>query len=194
VSKTILLAGVRMLGQVLLALGLIYRLFALSRPRGRRWLWWDWPLLAGLFSWLLTRGVLTLFYVPSASMAPTLEVRDGIAVSRLSYYFRRPQVGEVVVFSLTQGPLAGQDLVKRVVAQGGDRIAARQGVFYRNGQAQGPASPDFAERSVREGCFFLMGDNRSQSLDSRAFGEVSASQFYGPVVFRYWPPQRWGRL
>jgi signal peptidase I len=202
-SKGALLAGVRLIGQSILMGALALRLATLLHAGLRRRLSsihrWDVPLAAGCLAWLLSEFVLTLFYVPSRSMQPTLEVLDGIAVSRLSYRFRSPQVDEIVVFALPRERAGGgRDLVKRIVAGPGDTIRLQGGVLYRNDVASPRSTPDphasFAARRISPGCFFVMGDNRGNSMDSRVFGEISQDWLYGPVVGRYWPPSRWGRV
>ena len=203
-SRAALLAGVRQAAQGLLLTALVLRLAVFLHGGLRRRLSqrlnyrrFDPALAVGLLALVISSFVVTLFYVPSRSMQPTLEVFDGRAVNRLAYHFRKPQVNEVVVFALPQDrPGGGRDLVKRVVGCGGDVLRLQRGVLYRNDVAGfgGPADPqlDFPNHTVAPGCLFVMGDNRSNSVDSRVFGEVSENWLYGPVLCRYWPPSRWG--
>ena len=201
------MAGLRLCGQLFLVLWLLLRVAVafhagLRQHVNRRihYRSFDVPLGLGWIALLLTHFVVTLFYVPSRSMQPTLEVHDGIAVNRLAYRFRRPEVDDIVVFALPPGrPAGGYDLVKRVVARGGDTVRLEQGVLYRNDQARpgvGPpvAGQNFPSRQVSTGSLFVMGDNRSNSVDSRVFGEISEDWLYGPVVWRYWPVTKWGRV
>ena len=159
----------------------------------------DIPLAIGLFLMLTRELVITPFYVPSRSMLPTLEVGDGIAVSRLSYHWRGPKVGEIVVFDLPKDrPGGGQTLVKRMAADEGDIIRIEHGLLYRNDQVE-PEHPVSTEASIKEhkiapGCIFVLGDNRTMSLDSRAYGDIKKEWLYGPVVYRYWPPSRLGAV
>ncbi|MBT9584947.1 signal peptidase I [bacterium] len=203
-SRAVLLAGVRQAGQIVLLVALAVRLVVFFHEglRGRlerrlNYRRFDPALAVGLLALVVSGWVVTLFYVPSRSMQPTLEVFDGIAVNRLAYHFRKPQINEVVVFALPQDrPGGGRDLVKRVVGCGGDVLRLQRGVLYRNDVAGfgGPADPrlDFPNHKVAPGFLFVMGDNRSNSVDSRVFGEVSEKWLYGPVLCRYWPPSRWG--
>lgn len=203
-SRSALLAGFRMTGHVLLlsaaALRLLIFLHGGLRARVQArfdYRFLDVPLAIGLAMLLISHFVLSLFYVPSRSMQPTLEVGDGIAVSRLSYHWRTPKVGEIVVFDLPKDrPGGGQTLVKRMAADEGDVIRIEHGLLYRNDQAE-PEHPVSTEASIKEhkiapGCIFVLGDNRTMSLDSRAYGDIKKEWLYGPVVFRYWPPARMG--
>ena len=200
ISKGGLLAAVRLLGHAMLLGATVVRLFLhfkRKQPTGNYKIF-DATLAIGLVLLLLSHFVLTLFYVPSRSMLPTLEVHDGIAVSRLSYWFRPPAVGDVVVFWLpTDRPGGGRDLVKRMVANEGDTIRLEQGMLYRNDEQQ-PSLPsadiNYASHQVAPGCIFVLGDNRGNSVDSRVFGDVRKSWLYGPAVCRYWPLGRVGRL
>jgi signal peptidase I len=129
--------------------------------------------------------VADVFRVPSASMAPTLAVDDLILVDRLTYWMGVPRHGDVVV--LGSGGLATADLlVKRVVGVPGDVLQARGGVLVRNGAvvlephlAPGAATFDFGPVVVPSGHYWVMGDNRPQSQDSRAFGPVPAERLIG---------------
>lgn len=203
-SRSALLAGFRLAGHVLLISAALLRLLIFCHAGVRAkvkarmdYRFLDIPLAIGLAMLLTSHFVLTLFYVPSRSMQPTLEVGDGIAVSRLSYRWRAPKVGDIVVFDLPKDrPGGGQTLVKRMAADEGDVIRIEHGLLYRNDQVE-PEHPVSTEASIKEhkiapGCIFVLGDNRTMSLDSRAYGDVKKEWLYGPVVFRYWPPSRAG--
>lgn len=200
-SKSALLAAFRLTGHILLLAAVLVRLVCLCHPTLRRktkdYRFLDIPLAIGLGLLLTSHFVLSLFYVPSRSMQPTLEVGDGIAVSRLSYRLRAPQVGEIVVFDLPANrPGGGQTLVKRMAADEGDIIRIEHGLLYRNDQVE-PNHPVSTEATIKEhkiapGCIFVLGDNRTMSMDSRAYGDIKKEWLYGHVVYRYWPPSRWG--
>lgn len=132
------------------------------------------------------------YHIPSESMEPTLLVGDRVVVNKHAYAWRlpftdlrlaeraAPQVGDVVTLA---SPVDGTRLIKRIVAVGGDRIAARDGVLYRNGSAVGPAGRvSFAPYLVPVGDVFVMGDNRDASFDSRFFGSVGAERVSGRAV------------
>ncbi len=148
---------------------------------------------------LVQAFLLKPFTVHQESMEPTLLEGDRILLSRLTYHFREPTVGDVVVFD---SPLNdSEDLVKRVVGVAGDRVAVNDGDLYVNGVAilePYLLSQDFAgtmpEQVVPEGHVFVMGDNRDVSGDSRSFGPVSMARIIGEALCTYWPIGRWRRL
>jgi signal peptidase I len=148
---------------------------------------------------LVQAFILKPFTVHQVSMKPTLLEGDRILLSRLTYHFRDPKAGDVVVF---HSPLhEGEDLVKRIVAVGGDRVSVSDGDLYVNGLAIDEPyllDRDFAgelpEQVVPEGYVFVMGDNRNESGDSRLFGPVDADLIIGEALCIYWPVGRWGGL
>ena len=205
-SKSALLAAFRLTGHVLLITAALLRLLIFCHAGLRRrvrarfdYRFLDIPLAIGLVMLITSHFVLSLFYVPSRSMQPTLEVGDGIAVNRLAYHYRKVAVGDIVVFDLPKDrPGGGQTLVKRIAADEGDVIRIEKGLLYRNDQLE-PNHPVSTEASIKEhkiapGCVFVLGDNRTMSMDSRAYGDIKKEWLYGPVVYRYWPPSRVGGL
>lgn len=148
---------------------------------------------------LVQAFLLKPFTVHQESMEPTLLEGDRILLSRLTYHFRDPKVGDVVVFD---SPLNdNEDLVKRVVGVAGDRVAVKDGDLYVNGVAVSePYLSDqefagtMAEQLVPADHLFVMGDNRDVSGDSRAFGPISMEQIIGEALCTYWPVSRWRGL
>jgi len=137
------------------------------------------------------------FTIHQVSMRPTLEEGDRILINRVVYHFRDPKNGDVVVFD--SPVVEGEDLVKRVVAVAGDRVAVNDGDLYVNGVAQEEAyllEQDFAgeypEIEVPEGQVFVMGDNRNNSGDSRSFGPIEVDRIIGCAFVIYWPIGHWG--
>lgn len=136
------------------------------------------------------------FTIHQISMLPTLEEGDRVLINRLSYSFRDPEAGDIVVF---QSPLdPDEDLVKRIVAVGGDRVAISDGTLYVNGEAQDEPylldqafGGQMAERTVPPGRVFVLGDNRNNSGDSRLFGPVDEDSLIGSAFLVYWPISRW---
>lgn len=152
--------------------------------------------VAFLLAFLLRTFVVQVFYIPSGSMIPTLEVNDRIVVEKVSYLFREPARGEVVVFAGDEVPAdpdegvaqkvirgAGQflglvpanarDFVKRVIGLPGDEIEIIDGVVFVNGvELDEPYAVDDPRSSgpfvVPEGKLFFLGDNRPASSDSRS--------------------------
>ncbi|MBN1628647.1 MAG: signal peptidase I [Thermoleophilia bacterium] len=143
------------------------------------------------------------FTIHQVSMRPTLEDGDRVLINRLSYHFRDPERGDVVIF---HSPMVdGEDLVKRVIAVPGDRVAVRDGALWLNGVAQeepylleqdfaGVYPDDGEDELIQEGEVFVMGDNRNNSGDSRFFGPIDANLIMGCAFAVYWPIGHWRGL
>ena len=179
------------------------------RPRRRGLPWPVSGLIAGVGIALLLRFfVIGVFYVPSGSMLETIHEGDLILGEMLSLNFSDPEPGDVVTFD---SPLKeGETLVKRVVAVGGQTIDLKGGRFYVDGEpldepytdgkpteslsgfdgSQGIEYP----YEVPEGTIWVMGDNRTNSKDSRFFGPVSVDDVTSRVLFIYWPLSHVGAL
>jgi len=151
--------------------------------------------IALLVQWLLIKP----FTIHQVSMQPTLMEGDRILINRLTYHFRDPQAGDVVVFN---SPInKDEDLVKRVVAVEGDEVAIHDGSLYVNGVAQ--EEPYLLEQDFRgeetevlvpAGQVFVLGDNRNNSGDSRIFGPIPRDSIIGSGFVIYWPIRHWGGL
>ena len=139
------------------------------------------------------------FYVGSGSMVPTLMVWDRILINKLAYDFAEPQRGDIVLFESPEG--GEEPLIKRVVGLPGETIEVRAGRLYVDGRRQrepyvndhlrNMQSP-YGPTKVPEGHYFMMGDNRGNSADSRVFGPVPEENLIGEALFRFWPPGRVG--
>jgi signal peptidase I len=134
------------------------------------------------------------------SMAPLLSDHEAIFINRLVYRFEPIRRGDVVVFRY---PLdATKSFIKRVVALPGETVEIRQGLVYVNGNwvpepyvpSQYEESSDFSPIRVPSDAYFVMGDHRSSSNDSRVFGTVARRLIYGRAVFAYWPMNHFGSL
>jgi signal peptidase I len=138
--------------------------------------------------------------VEGTSMMPSLDDQERIFVNKFVYRLESIQRGDIVVFRYPRDP--SKSFIKRVIGLSGDRIRIDGGQVYVNGNLLDedyipPAYVD--ERSyktvvVPQGCYFVLGDHRSLSNDSRDFGPVNASFIYGKAVFGYWPMDKLGRL
>lgn len=150
--------------------------------------------------------VLEPFTVPSDSMLPTLQPGDHIVVDKLALDFRSIHRGDVVVFRAPPGIGSPYPyLVKRVVGLPGDVVSEdgqgnvaidgqdiSEPYLYPGSETTGlPSGPGGGIR-VPAGEYFVMGDNREHSEDSRGFGPIPRSSIVGVVVARIWPPSRWG--
>ncbi len=137
------------------------------------------------------------FAVPSASMAPELEPGDKVVVSKLSYLVDDPRRGDVVVFDSPGPDTRYALLVKRIVGLPGETVEARGGQVLVDGvPIDEPYLPDdtftadFSAITLGPDQYWVMGDNRPGSGDSRQFGPVSRSAIVGEAVVRAWPPTR----
>jgi signal peptidase I len=138
--------------------------------------------------------------VEGTSMMPLLEDQERVFVNKFVYRFERIERGDVIVFRY---PLdTSKSYIKRVIARPGDRIRIDDGLVYVNGkQADEGYVPamyedvrSYAETVVPPHAYFVMGDHRNLSRDSRDFGPVDESYIYGKAVFGYWPMDRVGKL
>ncbi|MDP1820289.1 MAG: signal peptidase I [Acidimicrobiales bacterium] len=148
------------------------------------------------------------FYIPSASMEPTLEKGDRVLVNKLSYDLHDVNRGDIVVFELPTdkvGPDGITDLIKRVIGLPGDVIETRDGIVYINGKrleepylSDGVTtdSPPIERKKVPEGHVFVMGDNRDNSADSRYAnrGPIPIDTIVGRAFIQVWPPGDVGGL
>jgi signal peptidase I len=139
------------------------------------------------------------FWIPSPSMEPTLEVGDRVLVNKLSYRTHEVNHGDLVVFERPPEASNGEDgeikdLIKRVVAVGGDTIEGRDGDVYVNGErieepylVEGMPTNNLPRQEVPEGTVFVMGDNRSNSEDSRVFGAIDEDTIVGRAFVKVLP-------
>ena len=154
------------------------------------------PLVIGLVVMVLFVAVRLFIAQPMLthgnSMEPTLHDGDALLIEHVSYRLHDPVIGEIVV---AIAPDDGQSVVKRVVAVGGDSIGIEDGVLVRNGRA---VAEPYADQTQMEGYFwgpvvvpagqvFLLGDNRLESHDSRAYGPVAMDAVEGRLLTRLWP-------
>ncbi|BAS26032.1 signal peptidase I [Limnochorda pilosa] len=148
-----------------------------------------------ILAFVIMTFVARAFTVEGPSMLPTLHTGERLVVERVTYLFRPPRRGEVVVFRYPLDPR--EYFVKRVVGIPGDRVAVRAGYLWVNGQKLEEqyvsARPlrSFPEVQVPEGRYFVMGDNRNNSEDSRdpRVGFVPKELIVGRAIWRYWPIQ-----
>ncbi len=159
-------------------------------------------VIAALVAVGLRTFVVQTFYVPSASMEPTIMIGDRILVDKLSYHFHAVHRGDIVVFSTPPGENCGgppvPDLVKRVIGLPGDHLSSRGNTVYVNGHPLAepwlprgqPLGRPITPITVPKGDYYVMGDNRPYSCDSRYWGPVPGSLIVGKVVAIFWPLSR----
>src|SRR6202171_2036035 len=138
--------------------------------------------------------------VEGTSMAPLLSDQERIFINKFVYRFESIHRGDVVVFWY---PLdRSKSFIKRVIALPGETVSIRQGVVTVNGQVvpEPYAPPQYEDASdygpvrVPKDSYFVMGDHRISSNDSRVFGPVASRFIYGRAVFAYWPVDHFGSL
>ncbi|MDX6411068.1 MAG: signal peptidase [Gaiellaceae bacterium] len=157
--------------------------------------------------------VVNPYRIPSASMEPTLHCArpaqgcesrfsDRVLANRLIYRFRDPRRGEIVVFKVPDRARAacgaGGVFVKRIIGLPGEVLAERDGYVYIDGKKLAepyvrPGRRDvqsYKALKIAPGHYFMMGDNRSSSCDSRRWGTVPRKSLIGKVSVTYWPPDR----
>ena len=147
------------------------------------------PIALAIVLALLVRTAFRLYAIPSASMAPTLEVGDHIIVT--PYGSNRPDHGDVVVF---RSPTTSEEfIVKRVIAVPGDLIEARNGRVLIGGHAlaepylrEAAASGAIQAQIIPADCYFVMGDNRGNSWDSRNWGVLPRELVVGRARLVLW--------
>jgi signal peptidase I len=185
-------------------------------------------LIAFVLAILMKTFLVQAFFIPSSSMEPTLLINDRVLVNKLSYVFREPRRGEVVVFSerglnpameddtgLIEGavesirtglglvPPTEKDFIKRIIGLPGETIEMREGVVLVDGVAiaESPTTEggylsardlaDFGPVTVPDGEFFMMGDNRPSSADSRSsLGTIPRDDLIGRAFVVIWPVGR----
>ncbi len=144
-------------------------------------------------------------FIPSDSMLPTLEVGDRLVVEKISYHFRPPATGDIVVFDppqqlQIQGYAKDQAFIKRVIGTPGQSVQIQKGKVYLDGKPlqeeyiAEPPTYDMEAVRVPEDRVFVMGDNRNNSNDSHVWGFLPKQNIIGHACFRFWPFSRIGRV
>lgn len=136
------------------------------------------------------------FFVRGQSMDPNFENGDYLIIDEISYHFRAPERGEVIVFKYPQDP--SQRFIKRIVGLPGETVEIKDGkvMIYKEGQPQILNESNYLsdlytggdlQITLGEDEYFVLGDNRSFSFDSRRFGVLPGENIIGRVIFRAWP-------
>lgn len=157
-----------------------------------------------IISLAISAFIIVFLYQPvkveGTSMMPSLEDQERIFVNKFVYRLEPIERGDIVVFRYPRDP--SKSYIKRVIGVAGDRVRIDGGQVYVNGQPieedyVPPAYADersFPEVIVPAQSYFMLGDHRSMSNDSRDFGPVKDGYIYGKAVFGYWPMDKLGRL
>ena len=158
--------------------------------------WWEWArtlLIAAIIALVLRTFVVTFVIVDGASMQDLLYTEDVMLVSRLHYLVGAPQRGDV---AMCRYPGSEKNYVKRVIGLPGETIQCRDRIVYIDGRPLDESfltkqnADDFGPVDIPEGHYFVMGDNRPKSSDSRAVGPLPESMLVGRALFVLWPLER----
>lgn len=152
--------------------------------------------LAALFSFLISTFVIQGYLIPSGSMENTLMTGDRVFAEKISYYKGDIKQGDIVTFQDPEIP--GRILIKRCVAVAGQTVDLRNGALYVNGEKlsepytlgkpSDPLRPTITyPYTVPSDTIWVMGDNRTNSQDSRYFGPIKTSTVSGRAICIYWP-------
>jgi signal peptidase I len=155
--------------------------------------WFKTLASAAVYATLIVTFVGQVARVDGSSMLPTLHNNDRLIVNKLAYRWHRPQIGDIVMVASPDEP--DRMLVKRIVAGPGDIVRSEDGRVYRNDT---PIHDEFVPEMYRSidtwgpevvprGYYFVMGDHRNNSSDSRLFGPVPERYIVGRIQVRWWP-------
>jgi signal peptidase I len=157
-------------------------------------------VLAAIIAFLMVVFLYQPVKVEGTSMQPELLDQERIFVNKFVYHFENIHRGDIVVFWYPKDPT--KSFIKRVVGVPGDVVSIREGQVHINGRRleeryvpQGYQDMDsYPAVRIREGHYYVLGDHRNASNDSRSWGLVPRKYIYGKAVFRYWPVGKAGFL
>jgi signal peptidase I len=155
--------------------------------------WFKTLVSAAVYATLIVTFGFQVARVEGQSMVPTLEDQDRLIVNKLAYRLGDPQVGDIVMLYYPEDP--EKSFVKRVIGEEGDTLRSVNGRVYRNDvlinddfiPEQYRSEDTWGPQVVRKGYYFVMGDHRNNSSDSRTWGEVPKRYIIGKVQVRWWP-------
>lgn len=152
-------------------------------------------ILAFTFAFLMNKFVYANAEVPTGSMIPIVQPGDRLIINRLSYLFEDPKRGDIVMFAYPDNEK--KNYLKRIIGLPGEKLEIREGLIYINDR-ETPLSEnylndepngDFGPYNVPEGCYFMLGDNRDNSLDARKWKNkyVKKEKIVGKAWLKYYP-------
>jgi signal peptidase I len=167
-------------------------------------------IVAVVVAYGVQRFIVKPYRIPSGSMERTFHVGDRVIAARFLYRFENPHRGDILIFhpngvgdeAVAGDHVASVTFTKRLIGMPGDYVQARgghiqictgpagQGCKTLNEPYVSSTQDDFGPIHVPAGHYFMMGDNRKFSDDSRDWGTITKSQIIGPAVMTYWPPDR----
>lgn len=144
------------------------------------------------------RVLIQNYKVEGFSMVPTLDDGQYLLINKIGMHFHQPDRGDIIVFQYPLDP--SKSFVKRVIARPGDTVEIRDqqtivdGKVLKEPYIRNPENGFYPRTVVPPGEYFVMGDNRNNSSDSRAWGMLPEKDIIGEAWISYWPPQRWGMV
>lgn len=140
--------------------------------------------------------------IKGSSMYPTYLDGEFLLTEKVSYYLHEPQRGDVVVF---KPPVSDDEYIKRIIALPGETVSVNNGKLYINGKllnedyitsdvytSGGTYLEEGIQKTVPEGNYLIVGDNRQHSFDSRSWGPITKKDITGRAWIAYWPPEKAG--
>ena len=144
--------------------------------------------------------------VPTGSMEPTVQVNDRLVIEKVSYRFKSPERGDIIVFRAPEqalkmsGATTNDAYLKRVIGLPGEAVEVRNGKVLIDGKIinetyiKAPPNYAWGPKTVPDGQYLVLGDNRNGSLDSHVWGFLPRERIIGKATGRFWPLQRMGGL
>jgi signal peptidase I len=174
-------------------IGLDRRSTQLARVGDELVAWFKTLISAAVYATLIVTFGFQVARVEGQSMAPTLADQDRLIVNKIAYRFGAPHVGDIVMLYYPLNP--DKSFVKRVIAEEGDQVRIVEGRVYRNEvpldddyvPAEFRSHEDWGPEVIPPGYYFVMGDHRNNSSDSRHWGMVPKKYIIGKVQLRWWP-------
>ncbi len=138
-------------------------------------------------------------YIPSGSMLPTLEINDRLVIDKVSYHFKAPSRGDIVVFhppAAAGAQFSHEAFIKRVIGLPGEVIEIKNGKVYADGTAltepytEAPPDYTWGPKTVPQDSYLMLGDNRNNSDDGHVWGFLPSDRIIGRATIRFWPLDR----
>lgn len=148
-----------------------------------------------LIAWVIGNFVLMIAYIPSGSMENTLQIDDKVIGLRFAYKFQKPERKDIIMFKYPDDE--NKDFIKRIIGKPGETVNIVDGKVFINNSKKPLDEPylketptgNFGPYVVPDGCYFVLGDNRNNSLDSRFWKQkfVKKEKILAKAVVRFWP-------
>jgi len=163
--------------------------------------WSETIIVAFILALIIRAFFLQVFWIPSGSMEPTLDIGDRIVVNKVIYHFREPKRQEIIVFrQVAPEGMTKTDLIKRVMGLPGETLQIKDGVVFINGEVikethtMNQDFADFGPVNIPLDSYLVLGDNRPASADSRYWGFLPKQNVIGPAFLRIWPLTRFSPI